>query len=312
MLSLGVDVGGTEMKVALLEDAEVRDRSSLGTPTSGATDVIARVAEAIHSSPEVDVIGVALPGHIDRATGISTVIPNVAGNWRGLEVTSLLERLCNRPVNVLNDARAFAFAELRSGAAAGRRDVLFVSLGTGVGGAVALSGTLLVGRVDRVGEVGHMTYDPRGPLCACGARGCVEAFAGGVALALAGGHAMRAGQSPGLESATGGKAELVTALCICQMAEQGDIGCLQVLERAGTALGSGIGSACALLGIQEVVVGGGLAAALHLLRPAIEQELHGRRDLLGPCEVVAGCHGRYAGAIGAALWAMRSKRPSER
>ncbi|MEU8105794.1 ROK family protein [Nonomuraea muscovyensis] len=280
---LGVDVGGTDTKWVLLDGDTVVDSGTVATPPG--PDETMKLVAAL-AAPHVESIGIGLPGHVERDTGTALFVPNPPGDWDGYPAGPRLSALTGVPVAVVNDARAFALAELLLGAARGLSDVLFAVLGTGVGGAVALRGEILVGPRDNVGEVGHVTVDPWGSPCCCGNRGCVETLAGG----------------PGIVRAFGsGPASAVTAA-----ARAGDERAVSVLAKAGWALGIALGDAASLFGARAVVVGGGVSGALDLMGAALREELGRRRALIGDIAVLPAVLGPRAGAIGAALYGGRS------
>jgi glucokinase len=286
---LGVDIGGTNTKWVTCAEGAVLDSGSLPTPQDG-PNAVADAITALAAETPATALGVAVPGHLDtprRATGI---IPNLPGAWGGHPLAEQLEKATDLPVVLLNDARAFARAELELGAARDGDDALFLTMGTGIGGAVAVNGAVLRGSGDRLGEIGHMTAEPGGPVCGCGARGCLETVAGGTALATS--WSATAPQDRGHESGLPG---LVAA------AQAGDPHAGTVLNRAGTALGTALGSALALLGLRTVVVGGGVAPALAAMRPAVHRALDGRGPLVGAIDLRTAVLGPRAGAIGAAL-----------
>ncbi|MFI6604190.1 ROK family protein [Nonomuraea sp. NPDC050536] len=283
MTLLGVDVGGTYIKWALLDGDAVAGSGVVSTPP-GPDETVALVASLAVRG--VESVGIGLPGHVDRETGTALFVPNPPGDWDGYPVGPRLSALTGTPVAVVNDARAFALAELLLGAARGLPDVLFTVLGTGVGGAVAARGAILVGPRDNLGEIGHVTVDPWGAPCCCGGRGCVETFAGGPAIVRAFGS---------------GPPEAVAAA-----ARAGDGRAIEVLARAGWALGVALGDAASLLGAGAVVVGGGVAGALDLMSSALHAELERRRPLIGDIAVLPAILGPMAGAIGAALYGRRS------
>lgn len=279
-MRLGVDVGGSAVKWALLDGEKVADSGTFPTPR-GPDAVVEQVAASLPDG--VASIGIGLPGHVDRAAGIALFVPNPPGEWTGFPVGPALSARTGLPVAVVNDARAFALAELRVGAARGLSDVLFAVLGTGIGGAVALGGQILAGPRDNLGEVGHITVDTFGPECCCGNRGCVETFAAGPGIVR--GYRSRA-----------------TPADVAEAARRGDRKAVEVMSRAGWALGVALGDAVALLGIDTVVVGGGVAGALDLMRPAMRDEFERRRPLIGDVTVLPAALGPLAGAIGAAIY----------
>lgn len=289
---LGIDLGGTSIKWVVLERREGRHAvAGGGTVPTGAEQaaIIAALADVIRLAEErhgrVRAVGLGVPGHVDRATGTVKFLPNLPGDWNGVPLGPTLEAAAGRPVTLLNDARAFCLAELRLGAAQRHTDALFLTLGTGVGGGVVVGGELLVGLDDRLGEIGHLTYERGGPLCGCGNRGCLETYASAPAL-------VSAANRPDASAAD-----------IVAEAEAGDAVALAVVERAGRAIGETVASLCAVLPANLLVIGGGVAAGLPVLRPHIEAALAERRSFIGPVSVAAAALGPDAGAIGAALTA---------
>jgi glucokinase len=288
-----VDIGGTNIKWVHRADAAVVARGTLLTPATGPAQVAAAIAE-IAAARTVEAIGVALPGHLSPDLRSTTTIPNIDGDWQGFPLADTLERATANPVLLMNDARAFASAELALGSARGHSDVVFMTMGTGIGGAIALAGTVLRGPGDRIGEIGHMTAAPGGDRCGCGARGCLETVAGGRALATAWSRALAA-------RATGNQGGPATPEDLVQAARSGDTTARQILDTAATAVGTALGSVLAQLGLATVVVGGGVAPAFDMMRPAVEQALRDRRRLIGPVTLLAAALGPYAGAMGAAM-----------
>ncbi|WP_162605458.1 ROK family protein [Jiangella ureilytica] len=282
---LGIDVGGTTVKWAVLEtrDATVVARGSI--PTAGDPHTVAADLAAVAATPaagDTAAIGVGVPGHVDRSTGVIRFLPNLRGDWLGFPLAATLRAATGRPVTVLNDARAFCLAEWLLGAARGHDDVLFLTLGTGVGGGVVSGGALLTGPDDRLGEIGHLVHDRAGPTCGCGHRGCLETYASATAIARAAGR-------PTAE-------DVFLALH--------DLQANAAVEAAGRAIGETIASLCAVLPADLLVIGGGVGAGLPRLRPHIEHALAERRDFIGAVDVVAARLGADAGAVGAALAAL--------
>lgn len=291
--ALGVDIGGTNIKWVHRADAAVVARGTLPTPAAGPAQVAVSIAE-VAAARTVEAIGVALPGHLSPDLRSTTTIPNIDGDWQGYPLADALERATAKPVLLMNDARAFASAELALGSARGHSDVVFMTMGTGIGGAIALGGTVLRGPGDKIGEIGHMTAAPGGDRCGCGARGCLETVAGGRALATAWSRAL-ASRGTGKQDGSATPEDLVRA------ARSGDTTARKILDTAATAVGTALGSVLAQLGLSTVVVGGGVAPAFEMMRSAIEPALRDRRRLIGPVALLTAALGPYAGAMGAAL-----------
>jgi glucokinase len=298
--AFGVDVGGTNIKWARLSGTQVRDCGQVATPDGGIVDIVETVAGLFRAhTGGADSIGLALPGLVDRVRGRSLFVPNVAGSWGDAPIAAALQQQVQVPVVLLNDARAFAYAELRAGAATGCDDVLFVTLGTGVGGAVAIDGHLRVTAPDSCGEIGHVVVDPNGRPCSCGAHGCLETFASAGAIVRA---------AAGLDSSRAGRFRSVQD--VVAAADDGDAFGRAALRAAGQAIGSAAVVACLLLGTRLVVVGGGVAGAYAQLAPSIRDALRRRTALVGAVSVRLAVLGSSAGAIGAALYASEGGGPT--
>src|SRR5271165_3538259 len=203
--AVGLDMGGTNIRCAAVSvtgDVLLMEHGpSLASRQAAA--VAENIAEqTIHlldtarrrglGSPRA--IGVAVPGPLNVHSGIVMQAPHVAA-WRGYPLRRKLEALIGRMVVVENDANAWALGEYWRGAARGRRDVVLLTLGTGVGGGLIVGGKLVYGRSGMAGELGHVTVNPTGPRCDCGSHGCLESYAS--ASGLRGLVEQRLGSPPG-------------------------------------------------------------------------------------------------------------------
>jgi glucokinase len=292
-LHLGLDLGGTNVKCALLDGDRVLAQASAPTRASlGPADVLARVAELARATAApygpVATAALGLPGHFDAEAGTGGLLPNLDGDWDGRPIAGPLGEALGVRVRLVNDVRAMTLAELRLGAGRGVRDLVCVALGTGVGGGVVIGGRVHLG-LGHAGEIGHTTVLPDGPRCGCGNRGCLDRVAAASAIAAA----------AGCQSA----AATVTA------AEAGDARALAALAEAGRHVGLAVAGAIVLLWPQRIVVGGGVAAAGELLLGPLRAEVR-RRAPVAPLDdiaIVPAELGPGAGAIGAALWGAESE-----
>jgi len=290
---LGLDLGGTNLKWAVVErDTQPRllQTGRVATDTGGGEQAVVRqlieVARAVlRDTHHIDSIGVGMPGVLDPGSGITRFIPNIPGNWAGVPVIAEMSKAVQSPARLINDARAFALAEHRLGAGRGATSLLGITLGTGVGGGLILGGQLYLGRDGTAGEFGHQTILPDGPRCNCGNNGCLESLARADAIAAACGQ-------PGAE-------ESVAA------ARAGDPRAQQGLIEVGRYLGIGASNVVVLVGVDRIVVGGGIAAAGDILLDPLRQELARRVHVadVDRVQVVGAELGIWAGAIGAALFA---------
>ena len=288
-LHLGLDLGGTEIKCAVVDGPRVLSTASCPTAAEdGPEAVLERVAAlgrgtaAPHGRPAS--AGLALPGHFDAERGTGSLLPNLRGDWDGRPIAGPVAERLGVPVTLVNDARALTLAELRLGAGRGASDLVCVALGTGVGGGVVVGGRLHLG-LGHAGEIGHTTVDPDGPQCGCGNRGCLDRMAGADAIAAA-------ARQPSVQAAA-------------EAARAGDAAARAAFARAGEYTGRVLAGAVVLLWPERVVVGGGVAEAGELLLEPLRAELR-RRACVAPVDriaVVAAELGRHAGAVGAALWA---------
>jgi glucokinase len=289
---LGIDIGVTNLKWAMVareaESWQTIDQGQLPTLASEGPDaVIGRVGElgraALERWPDIVSAGIGIPGLYDPVTGSARFLVNMPGEWSGRAVAGPVEGMLGVPVSLINDARAFGLAELRLGAGRGASSLVGLTLGTGVGGVIAIDGRVHLGHDGTAGEVGHQTIDPDGPPCNCGNRGCLEAFA----------RADRIAEACGTD----------TAEAAVLAARAGDPTATEGLAEIGRYLGIGIANMVVVLSPDRVVIGGGIAAAADLLLGPIRAELRRRVQTtsLDEVEVVTAELGTWAGAIGAAI-----------
>ena len=293
---LGLDLGATNLKWAVVE----REGGAWRTLANGQTAtrvvpdpdavpgaVVNQLIElallAIDTAGPVASAGLGIAGLFDPATGRARFLPNVPGPWAGHPVAEPVARAIGMPVFLINDARAFGLAELRLGAGRGASTMVGLTLGTGVGGVVAIGGRIHQGHDGTAGELGHQTIDPDGPWCGCGNRGCVESYARADQIAAACGTA--------------------TAEEAVRAAQVGDARARAGLADVGRYLGIGIANMVTILTPDRVVIGGGVAAAGELLFGPIRAEIVRRVKTTSIDEVVvvAAELGTLAGAIGAAV-----------
>jgi glucokinase len=265
-----------------------------------------RVAERAGLSDSAP-IGVASPGPLDPRTGVVLFTPNLPG-WRDVPLGASLSQKTGRYVRVANDANCAGLGEARFGAAIGYEHVVYLGLGTGVGGGLIINGEMYEGGYGLGVELGHVTVSIDGPRCTCGSIGCLEAYTAGWAIARE--ARLVAATEDGeliLAAAKGGSPD---ARAVTTAAEQGDPAARAILERAGRALGAAIGAFINIFNPEAVVIGGGLAvsgeALLGPARAAVNSySFHGLR---------AGAHILHAtlgddnGLLGAAALALDASR----
>ncbi|MGH2617626.1 MAG: ROK family protein [Thermomicrobiales bacterium] len=310
--AIGIDLGGTNLKLALLDDKnQIVERTQ--APTGGAQGhdaVLARMVDGIRelraAAPRLDVaaVGIGVPGEVDMATGVTGELPNLPGGWIDVHVGPLIAAATELPVGVINDAKAFALAEHRLGAARGADTALLVTVGTGVGGAVIAHGEVLFGVGGMAGEIGHLILQPEGPRCTCGNLGCLETLASGPAIA---GEAVRRvvqGFTTIISKLSGNDCNLITPELVARAADAGDAEAIDILDRAGGWLGMALAGAIATLAPEVVVIGGGVGAAGSRYVQAAEAMARAHTGVIDSGRVAfrPASLGYDAGVTGAALW----------
>jgi glucokinase len=199
-------------------------------------------------------VGISCGGPLDSQAGIVYSPPNLPG-WDAVPVRSIFEQAFPGIRVVLeNDANATALAEWIFGAGRGTRNMLFLTMGTGIGAGLILDGRLYRGTNDLAGEVGHQTILMNGPMCGCGKRGCLEALASGPAIARLAQDRLQYGRGARLLAA-GGKPAGITARHVVDLARDGDAFSVGVLEEAGTYMGVGLANLIQILNPERIVLG---------------------------------------------------------
>jgi glucokinase len=305
----GIDVGGTNLRVALGDEAgELVDRRVRNTdPAAGAEEGVKTLAEMMeelayaHGLAMTDVgsAGIGVPGPTDPARGVLIDPPNLPG-WHNAPVADLLEAATGVPTNLENDAHLAAYGEFHRGAGRGSRDLVFVTVSTGIGGGIVIDGKLYSGAGGAAGEVGHVVIDPNGPICSCGRRGHLEALASGTAMARIAGERIAAGEPSSLS-----RLEAITARDIGVAAGEGDALAASVLADAGRLLGLSLGGLLDILDPEVLVLGGGVIQIgpplLDHLHAAIREQAF--ETIYSHVRIATAGLGQDAGLVGALEWA---------
>lgn len=288
--------------------AEVEWRRQLQTdPAMSQHEILDLTLALLHEAVDAgaggcrSVLGLAVgvPGLVDQATGDLLFAPNL--EWRDVPLQRLLEdEFPGVPIFVDNEANLAALGEHYFGVAQGYDDVLYISVGVGLGGGMVRGGQLFRGKAGYAGEFGHMTVDPHGRLCKCGSRGCWETLVSQSALFRTIRLAAEAGEHTLLTGMTGNDLSQQTVPLVVEAARQGDAVALRTLEKIGHDLGLGIASLVNALDPELVVFGGILSLAADFLLPAVEEELRARAISYekSRTEVVVSGHGSDACVMG--------------
>lgn len=299
---LGVDVGGTNLRCALVTlGGVVLGRESLATDiASGRAPFLARLLALLTRlkggaevrGMRVVAVGLGVPGLISNDGVLRSSVNLIP--LEGLNLAAAVSAGIGLPVVALNDANASAVGELRFGAGRPYASSLMVTLGTGVGAGLILDGRLWTGIDGVAGEFGHITVEPNGLTCNCGNRGCLEQYASATAIAAS---ASRGGLHAG-RGALG-------AAAVSELALEGNSEAVAIFEQAGAYLGIAAAGVVNLLNLEAIILGGGVAESFELLAVAMRREILARAFAI-PGErvrVVKGELGDDAGVLGAAATA---------
>jgi glucokinase len=275
MHAIGIDIGGTKVAGALVNEAggivRLERRPTPAGDPDAIIDVVVDLVTELGDGEEVVAAGVAAAGFIDAAQSVVYYAPNI--NWRSEPFRERLsERLPGLDITIDNDANAAGWAEFRFGAGQGTSDMTMLTIGTGVGGAIVSGGRLFRGGFGAAGEIGHLRVVPGGHPCGCGQKGCIEQYGSGRALLRFAGDIADAGgigQSLARERAEAGGT--LDGTIVARLIQDDDPGALAALRELGDWLGQACASIGAVLDPQVFVFGGGVAAAGDLLLTPIRE-----------------------------------------
>jgi glucokinase len=281
-LVLGVDIGGTKVAVGLVNSrgqivhAGRAPMMARGSAEEGLRAVLTAMDGAMpHArAARVRAIGVCAPGWVESERGVLLSATNLPC-WRNFPLAQKIEKHYGLPTRLTNDASAAALAEAIWGAGAKYESIFYVSLGTGIGTAMVREGEIYHGRAGGSCEGGHMTINLNGPLCGCGKRGCVEAYASGSAISTRARRLlrqMRYSTSQILKMA-GGNISNVTAETVSKAARSGDQLAMQILQEAADHLAIWLGNIIDLLEPEVIIVGGGIGRVTTSYRTRMRRTL---------------------------------------
>lgn len=301
---IGMHFSGPRFHAALVDDTgQVLERREALLSSETIVEQARSIAADLSSvSGNVAALGFGIPGLVNRQTDVVLVSPHLPTAVReGLHAD--LSKATGLRVELENDANAGAYGEYKVGAGRGSKDIFYMMIGNGIGGAIIIDGKLWTGSSGFAGEVGHITIDTEGLECVCGNTGCLETVASAPSIVRRARERLHRDSTSSL-SRLGLKKDF-TADDVAHQANEGDDFALMMIERTGRYIGTGVASVINLLNIERIVLGGGVMDAGQLILNPIIQEA--KRRAFQPCfeatEIVAGKLGRDAITIGAAMLA---------
>ena len=303
--AIGIDLGGTNVKYALIDSKGVFHFDGIlpSMADISAEAVIGQLSEAVSQVKKVAAVngialkgaGIGTPGIVDD-TGRTVVggAENIAG-WENIALADRLEEISGLPVRMGNDANLMGLGETVFGAGRGASDVVFITVGTGIGGAVVIGGKLFAGYAGRGTELGHVPLIADGEKCACGSVGCLEHYASASALVRRFCDRMR-GRFPDFDGRN------VDGKYIVALYKQGDSVAVESLDEHCDFLGHGIAGFINIFSPQKVVIGGGISQAGEFYISKVREAAmkYAMRDCAANTEIVAAELGNRAGCLGAA------------
>lgn len=306
---VGVDLGGTKISTALSNlNGEVISQTTVPTNANeGEIPVLNRIIESIDkvikdgnaTYKEVKGIGIGIPGALDVEKGIILFTPNVP--FKNFNIVEPLKKKFEIPVFIDNDANVATIGEYVFGAGKGFKNVIFITVSTGVGGGAILNGNIYRGNTSNALEIGHMTVAPGGPRCNCGNIGCVEATSSGTAIAKRGQEALSSKVETSLR-----KYDNITSYEVFTEAAAGDAVCKEIIENALNYLGIAVANAVSIFDPAVIIIGGGVSKAGDIVFETVRKVVDKRcfKSMAESVKIVPAGLGTDAGVIGAVALAL--------
>jgi glucokinase len=311
---IGVDVGGTNISVAALDESGAHTYALRSEPTradqgdEAVVDRMVRMIDTVIAETIAETgakrsafvgVGVGAPGPLDRERGIVLVAPNLG--WHDLALRDIIADRVGLTCTLDNDANCATLGEWWLGAARGARNVVGMTIGTGIGGGLIIDGKLYHGSSDVAGEIGHMTIDSTGRWCKCGNYGCLEQYASGTAIARRAREALSADNDSLMTRMVNGDMDRLTAALVYEAAKKDDVLALEVVHDTARFLGAGVANILNIFNPDVVVIAGGVTQAGEALFEPLEREVRRRafKPAVDAVRIVPGSLPGTAGVVGA-------------
>ena len=310
---IGIDVGGTNVKIALVDEkGKIIYSNSVPTYAKmGYEYTVNNIKQAIRdlmketntTEKNIEGIGFDFPGQVDCKTGVVKLAPNIPG-WVNVPIAQMIEEEFHIPTRIDNDVRCAALGELKFGAGKGCENFVCITVGTGIGSGLVINGKVVRGASNAAGEIGHIKLQmTNGPICGCGDTGCLEAFASGPSIVAMAQDYIKGGKSTKFREMAAAEGSEITPYMVAKAAEEGDPVAKRIFEIVGEYIGIGLTSVINLLNPEKVIIGGGVAEAGELLLEPIRRTVKERAMVVAgeAVEIVPAQLGNSAGVIGASM-----------
>lgn len=311
---IGIDLGGTNIKSAIFntEFQTICERSDPTEAAKGPTHVMSKIIEIIQEMMSLEGIdqssikcmGMGIPGLLNPDEGISLFSPNFP-DWENIHVVNEMKRYFDFPVFIDNDVRVNMYGEWRFGAGAGYKNLVMITLGTGLGSGIINDGKVLYGTTSSAGEIGHMNMYREGRPCRCGSSGCLGRYVSAIGMVRTFAEKLEEERSSILLEWVGNDVPAITAKMISEAYDLGDELAIEVMHDTGRILGFGLSNVINLLNPQLIIVGGGMSAAGDRLLNSVRDTVakHALKLSCNACKIEQAKLGGQAGMIGAAAYA---------
>ena len=312
---LATDLGGTNIRVALVDQlgnvsykqsTETLADSPISDVTNRWIDVLKHVMQSVDTKAVIG-LGIAFASPLDYQ-GVVYSPPHLS-NWDGFSPKSILEQNFSMDVTIGNDGSLAAFGEYIYGAGRGSKNMVLLTIGTGIGGGIVMNEELYVGHRGFAGEIGHIVIDRNGPLCDCGTRGCLQSMCSGTAISRIANELLVSEKCTILRDYLSKNQLPVTAKMVVKAAREGDGFATTVLDEVASNLGIGIAGLIQVFDPEIIIIGGGISSEFDLLNSSILKsiDMNIYPHLRGVVPVAKAERGDDAGMLGAAALMFRDK-----
>ncbi|UCG93884.1 MAG: ROK family protein [Candidatus Aerophobus sp.] len=308
---MGVDMGGTNIRTGLFTSEGRLQNKSIkihygSFPPQKTIDLVVLEVNNILKKEGLDLfnisaMGVGFPGHVNFKRGIALTTSNLP-QWDDIPLRDILEDRLKIPVYLDNDANLAALAEHLFGAGKGAKNMIYLTVSSGIGAGVIINGKIYRGNRGTAGEIGHTTLDINGPVCTCGKRGCLMAMASGIGIANIAKGVIRKGKKTLIKDLAQNDINKITAKVIAEAAFRGDEFAENLIEQTARSLGIGLANLVEIFDPEMIIVGGGLSKIKEKFLELVEEVAIQRvpEQLRDSVNIVSSPLGSDAGLIGAA------------
>jgi glucokinase len=317
---IGIDLGGTNIKSAIFntEFQAVHERSDQTEAAKGPAHVLNKIKEIIQemmshegiNQASIKCMGMGIPGLLNPDEGLSIFSPNFP-EWENIHVVNEMKSHFNFPIFIDNDVRVNLYGEWLYGAGFGYKNLVLITLGTGLGSGIVSDGKVIYGTSSSAGEIGHMNMYREGRPCRCGSSGCLGRYVSAIGMVRTFTEKLEEGRASIIQNWVGADRTRITAQMISEAYDQEDLLAIEVMNETGKILGFGLSNVINLLNPEVIIVGGGMSAAGDRLLNSVRDTIgnHALKLSSQACKIEQAKLGGRAGMIGAAVYA-NSKMPS--